>query len=61
MYKKVYGKMRVFALCAGKNMPHERGNFSPFVSAYKKSTRKYLRKCFSVLRSLKDLNLGPSD
>ena len=36
MYKKVYRKMRVFALCAGKNMPHERGNFSPFVSEYKK-------------------------
>ena len=28
--------MHVFALCAGKNMPHERGSFSPFVSAYKK-------------------------
>lgn len=54
--------MRVFALCAGKNMPHERGNFSPFVSAYKKKAlANIFASAFLFLRSLKDLNLGPSD
>ena len=53
--------MHVFALCAGKNMPHERGSFSPFVSAYKKKHLQISSQVLFRLRSLKDLNLGPSD